>query len=304
VERKVNVGFIGLGKMGGPMARNLINAGHTLVVNDVVEAATAQHRELGATWAATPAEVASASEVIFTSLPGPAEVEHVALGDDGLIAGIKPGAIYVDLSTGSPTAIRAVADRIEAAGAHVVDAPVSGGTMGADKGTLAVMVGGEAAIVERIRPLLEVLGASIVHVGAVGTGTVAKLAHNAISMTTRIVIQEGMALAVKAGVDPNVMLNVLRDASFGKQLVLTNHIPDLVLKGDYDHPRFSLGLSHKDVSLALALAHELGAPMPMAEAADEEIMRGIDRGWADRDNLVTFLLAEERAGVLIREQGA
>jgi 3-hydroxyisobutyrate dehydrogenase len=290
--------------MGGPMARNLINAGHTLVVNDVLEAATATHRELGATWAATPAEVAMASEVIFTSLPGPAEVEHVALGDDGLIDGIKPGAIYVDLSTGSPTAIRAVAERIEAAGAHVVDAPVSGGTMGADKGTLAVMVGGEAAIVERIRPLLEVLGASIVHVGAVGTGTVAKLAHNAISMSTRIVIQEGMALAVKAGVDPNVMLNVLRDASFGKQLVLTDHIPDLVLKGDYDHPRFSLGLSHKDVSLALALAHELGAPMPMAEMADEEIVRGIDRGWAGRDNLVTFLLAEERAGVLIREQGA
>jgi len=288
--------------MGGPMARNLINAGHTLVVNDVVEAATAGHRELGATWAETPAAVAAASEVIFTSLPGPAEVEHVALAEDGLIAGIKPGAIYVDLSTGSPTAIRAVAERIEAAGAHVVDAPVSGGTMGADKGTLAVMAGGDAAIVERIRPLLEVLGGAIVHVGGVGSGTVAKLAHNAISMTTRIVIQEGMALAVKAGVDPNVMLEVLRDASFGKQLVLTDHIPDLVLKGDFDHPRFSLGLSHKDVSLALQLAHELGAPMPMAEMADEEIVRGIDRGWADRDNLVTFLLAEERAGVLIRDR--
>jgi len=298
----MNVGFIGLGKMGGPMARNLINAGHSLVVNDVVEAATAAHREMGATWAETPAAVAAASDVIFTSLPGPAEVEHVALAEDGLIAGIRPGAIYVDLSTGSPTAIRAVAERIEAAGAHVVDAPVSGGTMGADKGTLAVMAGGDAAIVERIRPLLEVLGGAIVHVGGVGSGTVAKLAHNAISMTTRIVIQEGMALAVKAGVDPNVMLEVLRDASFGKQLVLTDHIPDLVLKGDFDHPRFSLGLSHKDVSLALQLAHELGAPMPMAEMADEEIVRGIDRGWADRDNLVTFLLAEERAGVLIRDR--
>ena len=299
----MNVGFIGLGKMGGPMARNLINAGHTLVVNDVVEAATANHRELGATWTATPREVAAASEVIFTSLPGPAEVEQVALGGDGLIEGIKPGAIYVDLSTGSPTAIRAVAKRIEAAGAHVVDAPVSGGTMGADKGTLAVMVGGDADAVERVRPLLEVLGASIVHVGGVGSGTVAKLVHNAISMTTRIVIQEGMALAVKAGVDPNVMLDVLRDASFGKQLVLTDHIPDLVLKGDFDHPRFSLALSHKDVSLALQLAKDLDVPMAMAEMADEEIVRGIDRGWGDRDNLVTFLLAEERAGVEVREQG-
>jgi 3-hydroxyisobutyrate dehydrogenase len=207
----------------------------------------------------------------------------------------------VDLSTGSPTAIRRVAERIEAAGAHVIDAPVSGGVQGADKGTLAVMVGGNPQIVERVRPLLEVIGASVVYVGGVGSGTVAKLVHNAISMTTRIVIQEGMTLAVKAGVDPNVMLNVLREASFGKQLVLTDHIPDLVLKGDFDHPRFSLGLSHKDVSLALELAREMEAPMGMAERADEEIQRGIDRGWADRDNLVTFLLAEERAGVEVRE---
>lgn len=299
----MNVGFIGLGKMGGPMARNLINAGHSLIVNDVSEAATAQHRELGATWVTTPREVASSSEVIFTSLPGPIEVETVALGGDGLIWGIAPGAIYVDLSTGSPTAIRRVAERIEAAGGHVVDAPVSGGVQGADKGTLAVMVGGNPEIVERIRPLLEILGGSIVHVGGVGSGTVAKLVHNAISMTTRIVIQEGMALAVKAGVDPEVMLNVLCEASFGKQLVLTDHIPDLVLKGDFDHPRFSLGLSHKDVSLALELARELNVPMGMAEMADEEIQRGIDRGWAGRDNLVTFLLAEERAGVSVRSSG-
>jgi 3-hydroxyisobutyrate dehydrogenase-like beta-hydroxyacid dehydrogenase len=296
----VNLGFIGLGKMGGPMARNLITAGHTLVVNDVNEAATAQHRELGATWAATPREVATQSEVIFTSLPGPTEVDAVALAQDGLIEGVMPGSIYVDLSTGSPTAIRRVAERIEAAGAHVIDAPVSGGVQGADKGTLAVMVGGDPEIVERIRPLLEVLGTSVVHVGGVGSGTVAKLVHNAISMTTRIVIQEGMALAVKAGVDANVMLTVLREASFGRQLVLTDHIPDLVLKGDFDHPRFSLGLSHKDVSLALELAREMEVPMAMAEMADTEIVRAMDRGWADRDNLVTFLLAEERAGVVVR----
>lgn len=288
--------------MGGPMARNLIDAGHSLTVNDVNEAATAQHRELGASWADTPRAVAEASEVIFTSLPGPAEVEQVALGANGLVHGLAKGTVYIDLSTGSPTAIREVAKRIEAGGAHVIDAPVSGGVIGADKGTLAVMVGGDPDVVERIRPLLEVLGSSVVYVGDVGSGTIAKLVHNAISMSTRIVIQEGMTLAVKAGVDPTIMLNVLRDASFGKQLVLTDHIPDLVLKGDFDHPRFSLGLSHKDVSLALQLAKEISVPMSMAEMADEEIVRGIDRGWADRDNLVTFLLAEERAGVEVREQ--
>jgi 3-hydroxyisobutyrate dehydrogenase len=246
--------------------------------------------------------LASESEVIFTSLPGPTEVDTVSLGKDGLIEGVRPGAIYVDLSTGSPTAIRRVAERIEAAGAHVIDAPVSGGVQGADKGTLTVMVGGDPEIVERILPLLEVLGTNVVHVGAVGSGTVAKLVHNSISMTTRIVIQEGMALAVKAGVDANVMLTVLREASFGRQLVLTDHIPDLVLKGDFDHPRFSLGLSHKDVSLALELAREMEVPMAMAEMADAEIVRAMDRGWTDRDNLVTFLLAEERAGVVVREK--
>ncbi len=286
--------------MGGPMARNLIGAGHSLTVNDINEAATAQHREFGASWADTPRAVAEASEVVFTSLPGPAEIEQVALGAEGLIHGLAKGTVYVDLSTGSPSAIRQVARQIEAGGAHVIDAPVSGGVSGADKGTLAVMVGGDPEVVERVRPLLEVLGSSVVYVGSIGAGTVAKLVHNAISMSTRIVIQEGMTLAVKAGVDPKIMLSVLRDASFGKQLVLTEHIPNVVLKGDFDHPRFSLGLSHKDVSLALALAKEMSVPMSMAEMADEEIVRGIDRGWADRDNLVTFLLAEERAGVEVR----
>jgi len=225
----------------------------------------------------------------------------VALGAQGIVHGLTKGAVYVDLSTGSPTAIRQIAERIEAAGAHLIDAPVSGGVIGADKGTLAVMVGGDPEVVERVRPLLEVLGSSVIYVGGVGSGSVAKLVHNAISMTTRIVIQEGMTLAVKAGVDPNTMLDVLRGASFGKQLVLSHHIPDLVLKGDFDHPRFSLGLSHKDVSLSLELAKEMNVPMSMAEMADKEIVCGIDRGWADRDNLVTFLLAEERAGVQVRE---
>ncbi len=298
----MRIGFIGLGKMGGPMAMNLIKAGHELVVHDVDPAATAPHREAGAQWADTPKAVAAASEIVITSLPGPKEVEEVALGPNGLIEGLVPGAVYVDASTGSPTVIRRVAERIEAAGAHMIDAPVSGGTIGAKDATLAVMVGGDEAVYERVRPTLEVLGSSISYIGPVGSGTVAKLVHNAISMTTRIAIQEGMALAVKAGVEPGRMLEVLQNASFGKQLVLTHHIPDLVFKGDFDHPRFSLGLSHKDVSLALELAKELDVPMTMAQMADDEIVLGIDRGWGDRDNLVTFLLAEERAGVQVRQR--
>ena len=298
----MNIGFVGLGKMGGPMARNLINAGHSLTVNDVNEAATARHRELGATWAATPREVAAASDVIFTSLPGPDEIEQVASGKDGLIEGVRRGAVYVDLSTNSPGVIKRIARRFEAYGAHVVDAPVSGGPMGAEAGTLSVMVGGPPDVVERIRPILDVLGV-VSYAGEVGSGTVAKLVHNAITMTTRIVVQDGMALAVKAGVDPQVMLDILKNASFGKQLMLTTHIPDLVFKGDFDHPRFSLGLANKDVTLALELADETDAPMPLVVMAHEVIGEAMARGWADRDSVVTFLLAEERTGVKIRTKG-
>ena len=243
------------------------------------------------------------TDIVLTSLPGPAEVEQVAVGDRGLAEGLRRGAVYVDLSTGSPSVVRAVAERIEAAGAHMIDAPVSGGPQGAEAGTLSVMAGGDREVFERVRPVLDTIGASVTYIGPIGAGTAAKLVHNAISMSTRIVLQEGLALAVKAGVDAATMLAVLRNASFGKQLVLTDHIPDLVLRGDFDHPRFSLGLSHKDVGLALELARQVEAPMAMAELAYEEIERAMARGWAERDNLVTFLLAEERAGVQVRDTG-
>ena len=296
----MRIGFIGLGNMGGPMARNLIKAGHSLVVNDIDEAKTAEHREMGAEWAATPEEVARQAPVVLTSLPGPAEVEEVALGPQGLVLGLQPGSVYADLSTGSPTRVRQVAERIEAIGAHMLDAPVSGGTIGADAGTLAVMVGGDREVFEAVRPVFEAIGQGVSYVGPIGSGTVAKLVHNSISLTTRIVVQEGMALAVKAGVAPGVMLQVLRDAAFGKQTLL-NQLPEVVFKGDFSTPRFTLSLAHKDVSLGQELAQEMGAPMELAAMAMQVQEEGIRRGWGGYDNLATFMLAEERAGVEVRE---
>ena len=297
----MRIGFIGLGNMGGPMSRNLIKAGHKLVVNDLNPAAATPQREMGADWADTPAAVASATEVVFTSLPGPKEVEAVALGAEGIIEGLPKGAILIDASTGSPRVIRQIAAQIEASGGHMLDAPVSGGPVGAEAGTLAVMVGGDERVFEEVRPLLEVIGAGVTYVGGIGSGTVAKLVHNATSMASRIAVQEGMALAVKAGVSPGNMLKVLREAAFGKQVLLTHHIPELVFKGDFDNVRFALGLSHKDVSLALELADEMDAPLSMAKSARVVIEEGLSRGWAGKDNLATFMLAEERAGVEIRE---
>ena len=296
----MRIGFIGLGNMGGPMARNLIKAGHQLIVHDIDEAKTAPHREMGAEWAATPEEVARQAPIVLTSLPGPAEVEEVALGPQGLVLGLKPGSLYADLSTGSPTRVRKVAERIEAIGSHMLDAPVSGGTIGAEAGTLAVMVGGDEEVFEATRSVFEAIGQGVSYVGPIGSGTVAKLVHNSISLTTRIVVQEGMALAVKAGVAPGVMLQVLRDAAFGKQTLL-NQLPEVVFKGDFETPRFTLSLAHKDVSLGQELAQEMGAPMELAAMAMRVQEEGISRGWGGYDNLATFMLAEERAGVEVRE---
>ena len=296
----MRIGFIGLGNMGGPMARNLLKAGHDLVVYDIDEAKTSEHREMGAAWAASPEEVARQAPVVLTSLPGPAEVEEVALGPQGLVLGLQPGAVYADLSTGSPSRVRQVAERIEALGAHMLDAPVSGGTLGAEAGTLAVMVGGDEEVFEAVRPVFEAIGTGVSYVGPIGAGTVAKLVHNSISLTTRIVVQEGMTLAVKAGVAPGVMLQVLRDAAFGKQTLL-NQIPDVVFERDFETPRFTLNLAHKDVRLGQELAQEMGAPMELAAMAMRVQEEGIDRGWGGYDNLATFMLAEERAGIEVRE---
>ena len=295
----MRIGFIGLGNMGGPMARNLIKAGHALVVHDLDEAKAAPHREAGADWAASPEEVARAASVVLTSLPGPDEVEAVALGPQGLVEGLGPGSVYADTSTGSPSRIRKVAERVEAAGARMLDAPVSGGTVGAEAGTLAVMVGGDEEAFEELRPVFEAIGEGIIHAGPIGAGTVAKLAHNSISLTTRIVAQEGMALAVKAGVKPDVMLQALRDAAFGKQTLL-RQIPQVVFARDFQTPRFTLNLARKDLRLGQELAEEVGAPMEMAAMALRVQEEGVRRGWGDWDNLSTFMLAEERAGVEMR----
>lgn len=295
----MRIGFIGLGNMGGPMARNLMQAGHDLVVHDLDEAKTAPHREAGAERAASPEEVARRAPIVLTSLPGPDEVDAVALGPQGLAQGLGPGSVYVDTSTGSPSRIRQVAERVEATGARMLDAPVSGGTLGAEAGTLAVMVGGDEETFRELLPVFEAIGEGIIHAGPIGAGTVAKLAHNSISLTTRIVVQEGMALAAKAGVKPEVMLQALRDAAFGKQTLL-RQIPSVVFRGDFQTPRFTLNLARKDLRLGQELAEEVGAPMELAAMALRVQEEAVRRGWGDWDNLSTFLLAEERAGVEMR----
>ena len=196
------VGFIGLGNMGGGMAGNIQKAGYPMVVFDLREEATRPFLEAGARLGNSPADVASRCDVTLTSLPGPREVESVAVGAEGVLEGIRPGSVYIDLSTSRPTLIRELEVKFRAKGIHVLDAPVSGGKTGAQTRNLAVMVGGEREIFDRVKPLLDAFGDKVFYAGEIGAGSVAKLVHNMIGHGVRQAIAEGLTLGVKAGVDP------------------------------------------------------------------------------------------------------
>jgi 3-hydroxyisobutyrate dehydrogenase-like beta-hydroxyacid dehydrogenase len=296
----MRVGFIGLGNMGGPMALNLIKAGHTLVVHDVRRDSAKPHLDAGATWADGPKEVARAGELILTSLPGPAEVEAVALGPNGILEGAQPGSIYADLSTNSPTVMRKIHAAFKAKGVHVLDAPVSGGVVGAKRGSLQVMVGGEEGVYREVKGALGAIGNNVGYMGAIGSGTIAKLVHNMISILSRSLIAEGFTLGVKAGVKPEALLEAIRGASYGQGLILSHMMPDVVFKGEFDTVRFALKLARKDVGLATALAREFDVPMPMAAVGEQILIEAMARGWGERDSTSPWELQEEAARVKVR----
>jgi 3-hydroxyisobutyrate dehydrogenase len=296
----MRIGFIGLGNMGGPMALNLIKAGHTLIVHDVRRQAATPHLERGATWADSPRAAAREAELVLTSLPGPKEVEAVALGPDGIIHGTVAGTVYADLSTGSPTVMRRLHAVFRDKGVHVLDAPVSGGVTGAQRGTLQVMVGGDESMFNEVKGVLQAVGHKVGYMGPIGAGTIAKLVHNMISITVRQLIAEGFTLGVKAGVKPEALLEALRGASFGQGLILSQVLPDVVFKGDFDTVRFALRLARKDVGLATELAREMEVPMPMAALGEQVLVEALARGWGDKDSTAPWLLQEEAAGVTVR----
>ena len=293
----MRIGFIGLGNMGGPMAMNLLKAGHELTVHDLRREAAEPQLAAGATWADGAKAVAEASELTFTSLPGPPEVEEVALGPGGVLAGAVEGSVYIDLSTNSPTLLRSIHARFAERGVEVLDAPVSGGVVGATAGTLAVMVGGDAARYEQLKPVLESIGDKVSYIGGIGSGMVAKLVHNMTSICSRMAIAEGLTLAAKAGVDPHVMQKVLQDGAFGQGNFLNHSLTDTVFAERWDPPSFALRLSRKDLGLATQLGREVQVPMAHAALAEQEMVAALGRGWGDLDSNIFFRLQQERSGV-------
>lgn len=292
----MRVGFIGLGTMGSSMALNTLKGGHELVVHDINRDAVALHLEAGATWADTPRQVMETSEVVFTSLPGPPEVQAVALGENGLLHGVRPGKVYFDLSTNSPTLIRHIHDEFAKVSAHVLDAPVSGGPRGARSGRLAIWVGGDRAIYDQYKHVLDVIGDKPYYVGPIGAGAIAKLVHNCTGYILQTALAETFSMGIKAGVDPLVLWRAVRHGALGRRQTfdgLTEHF----LPGHFDPPDFALRLARKDVNLAVEVGREFDVPMRLANLTLAELTEALNRGWGQRDSRVAMLLQEERAGV-------
>ena len=295
----MRVGFIGLGTMGASMASNLQRGGYDLVVHDIREDAASPHLAAGAAWADTPRQVAETSDVVFTSLPGPPEVEQVAIGDHGLLHGMRPGSAYFDLSTNSPTLIRRLHQAFAQRGVHLLDAPVSGGPKGARSGKLAIWVGGEADVFTTYKPVLDTIGDQVVHVGPIGSGSIAKLVHNCAGYMIQCALAEAFTLGVKAGVEPLPLWKAVRQGAVGRQRTF-DRLADNFLPARFDPPSFALRLAHKDITLATELGREHGVPMRVANLALAELTEALNRGWGTRDSRVAMLLQEERAGVQIQ----
>ena len=294
----MKIGFIGLGLMGSSMALNARAGGHDLTVHDLRRDAAAPHLAAGAKWADSPRLAAEGADVVFTSLPGPREVESVAVADAGLLAGMRPGTAWFDLSTNSPSLIRRLHEKFTARGIHLLDAPVSGGPVGAKTRKLALWVGGDRAVFDRHKPVLDAIGDQAMYVGPIGAGSVAKLVHNCAGYAIQAALAEVFTLGVKGGVEPLALWQAVRQGALGRRRTF-DRLADQFLPGSYEPPQFTLRLAHKDMTLATELGRELGVPMRLANLALAEMTEAMNRGWSERDSRVSMLLQNERAGVEI-----
>jgi len=253
------VGFVGLGIMGSSMARNLLRKGFAVTVWNRTRSRMEPLLAAGAQGASSPKEAAQGADVVITMVTDSAAVEQVILGPNGVAAGARPGAVVIDMSTISPAVTRRIAEQLAARGVEMLDAPVTGGDVGAREGTLSIMVGGKAAVVERCRPVLAAMGRSIVHVGDHGMGQLCKLCNQIILALHLLAMAEGLAFAAKAGVDLEKMLKVVQAGAAGSWVL--DHLAPRVLRGDFS-PGFMVRLKQKDLRLALEAAGSMALPLP------------------------------------------
>ncbi|MBV9607333.1 MAG: 2-hydroxy-3-oxopropionate reductase [Solirubrobacterales bacterium] len=288
------VGFIGLGIMGGPMAGNLLRAGYPLVVHNRTRAKEQELVSAGAAAADSPREVASQCDVLITMLPDSPDVEEVYLDSDrGVIAGAKAGQLLIDMSSIAPAVARAVCDAAREAGAEALDAPVSGGDVGAREGTLSIMVGGSDDGFKRAQPLLDVLGETVIHLGPPGAGQTAKACNQILVAVTIEAVSEALVLASKAGVDPDRLIEVLSGGLSG------NRVMEVRRRNFLEHdftPGFKLSLHHKDLGIALRTARELGVYVPTTAIVDQMLAALEAAGDGGLDHSALLKVIEEASG--------
>ena len=282
------IGFIGLGIMGKPMARNLLKAGHSLIVHNRSPAAVEDLAKDGAQIAASPKEAAARSEIVITMLPDSPDVELVYAGEQGVFVGARPGALLIDMSTIAPAVARKLASAADRKSCDMLDAPVSGGEAGAQSATLSIMIGGKAAAVERAMPVFQTLGKNIVHIGGAGAGQVAKAANQVVVGITIAAVSEALVLAQKAGVDPAKVRQVLL-GGFAQSRILDAH-GQRMLERNFN-PGFRIRLHEKDLKIATATGAEYGVPLMVAGIVQQMMtaMRSMGHGELDHAAVVKFI---------------
>jgi len=293
----MRVGFIGIGYMGRHMARNMARGGHQLTVFDIHRETADELVAEGAAWADSPRAVAQASEVVFTSLPRPQDVEEVARGEGGILSGASSGTAYFDLSTTDPATMRRIDDDARSTGVAVLDAPVSGGTIGAEGATLCVMVGGNQEVYERYKPVLDLIGNKAMYCGPLGTGAICKIVNNLIGMSVAVVLSEAFTLGVKAGVGPETLFEAVSKSSGSTERM--RGFPNSLFKGNFE-PGFQVDLAAKDVGLATDMGRDMGLPMELSNLVQQRYIEAQARGWGTLESSAVIRLQEERAGIEIR----
>jgi len=296
----MHVGFIGLGNMGAPLAGFVLGAGFPLVVHDLRKEAAAPVLARGAVWANTARDVAAQCDVVCICVPGPSEMRAVMRGPGSVLETLRPDAVVIDHTTNSPAVVREVGAAVMARGAHLLDAPLDGGREGALEGQLTLFVGGDEAVLRRVKPVLDTFSRSIVWVGELGTGSVTKLVHNALAMSIDLLLAECLTLGAKAGVAMPRLVEAFREGCIVSQnMTFTKRMPATLFRGDFA-ARFALALAYKDFRLVGDLAGQHRVPTRLLDLCETELLEAMNRGWGDQDRIKASTLQEERAGVRLR----
>ena len=293
------VGYIGLGLMGKPIAKNILKAGYPLVVHNRSRASVDEMVSAGATAATSPAEIAEQVDIVFTNLPDSPDVEEVALGTQGIIEGAHEGLIFIDNSTIKPATARKIALELGKSGVRCLDAPVSGGDIGAQNGTLAIMIGGPQDAVDDVMPIFEVIGKTITHVGGSGTGQITKAANQIMVAAQMVAMGELLILSQKAGADPEKVVSAIRGGA--AQCWALDNKPQRLLEGNRA-PGFKAYMQAKDLSIVVDTAREYGIPLPLTGITAQLYYAMLEMGMCELDNSAVIGVIEKLSGVQFAEK--